>query len=327
MTKAYSNFMKEIESGKFVFTGELEPKKTIDITDVFKEAESLRGHVTACNITDNPCSNASISSLVAAHLVQEKTGMEVIYQLRCTDRNRIALVSDLLGAAALDIKNVLALTGDHTLLGDMPNAKPVYDLDSTNLIRMIHRMVTEGKDLNGQDLSGPRPQFNIGAAANPNTTPSGPEILKLIRKIESGVDFLQTQVCFEIEKTLEFLENLKVFNIPILIGVFPMKNYGTAEFFAKYIPGVTVPRNLLEKYKKIKESSSSKKEKRVMYDELNLEFFVPFIKELMNSGLCAGCHIMSVHYSELIPKLLKEVNAVIPTTLPEPIQAIQLTES
>jgi methylenetetrahydrofolate reductase (NADPH) len=325
MAKAYSNFMKRIEAGKFVFTGELEPRKTIDITDVFEEANALKGYVTACNVTDNPGSNACLSSLAASHLIQEKTGMEVIYQLRCADRNRLALTSDLLGAAALGIKNILALTGDHTLLGDMPNSKAVFDLDSTHLIQMIHRMVWQGKDLNGDDIVGPRPQFNIGAAANPNATPAGPEILKVIRKIESGVDFLQTQVCFDIEKAIDFLQRLKVFNIPTLIGIFPMRSFGIAQYFANHVSGVDVPQDLLNKFEAIKKSP--KNERRVRYDALNLEYFVPFIKELMNSGLCAGCHIMSVHYTELIPKLLKEVGAIISTPSIEPIEALPLTNS
>lgn len=309
MTEAYSNFMKELQSGRFVFTGELEPIKTIDISDVLKEAEALKGHVAACNVTDNPGSNVAISSLAVSHLVQAKTGMEVIYQLRCSDRNRIALTSDLLGAAALGIKNVLALTGDHTLLGDMPNAKPVFDLDSTVLIQMIRRMVSEGKDLHGNDIAGPKPQLNIGGAANPNATPSEPEIMKIMRKIDAGVDFLQTQVCFDAAKTLTFLDELKGFNIPVLVGIFPMKNYGTANYFAHYVPGVSVPKDLLDRFGKIKDGPGSKEEKQALYDALNIEFFVPFIKELMKSKVCAGCHIMSVHYIGLIPKLLEEVGA------------------
>jgi methylenetetrahydrofolate reductase (NADPH) len=309
--------MKKLKTQDFVFTGELEPRKTADLSDVIKEAQALRGYVEACNVTDNPGSSATISSLVASYLVQRDTGMEVIYQLRCTDRNRIALTSDLLGAAALGIKNVLALTGDHTLLGDMPNAKPVFDLDSTALVGMIRPIVDEGKDLNGIEIVGPRLRFNIGVAANPNAIPIEPEILKLVRKIESGADFIQTQVCYDIEKTMEFLRMFKIFKTPVLVGVFPMKNYGTVNFFNAHVPGVSVPKDLMEKFFKVKNGSYSKEEKREKYDQINLDFFVPFIKELMKSKLCAGCHITSVHYTEMIPKLLKEVQAV-----PEPVMRV-----
>ena len=310
MGKAYSELMKEILARKFVFTGELEPTKTTDLSSVIKEARALMGYVIACNVTDNPGSHVGISSLVASYLVQKETGMETVYQLRCSDRNRIALTNDLLGAAALGIKNVLALTGDHTLLGDMPNAKPVFDLDSVLLTGMIRRMVDEGKDLHGKDIEGPRPQYNIGVAANPNADPVEPEILKVVRKVESGADFVQTQVCFDIEKTLEFLRMFKIFNVPVMIGIFPMRSYGTAAGLNKFVPGVTVPDEILLKLKNVKENAPSREERRRLYDENNLEFFVPFIRELMNSGLCAGCHVMAVHYTEIIPQLLRELGIV-----------------
>lgn len=306
MGKAFSNLMKEIQSGNFVFTGELEPVKTTDLSSVIKEAKYLKDHVTACNVTDNPSSYAALSSLIAAHIVQKKAGMETIYQVRCADRNRIALTSDLLGAAAVGIKNVLAITGDHTLLGDMPNAKPVFDLDGTLLTGMIRRMVDEGRDLNGNKIEGPRPQFNIGVAANPNADPIEPEILKVIRKVENGADFVQTQVCYDIDKTIEFLRMFRIFNVPVLVGIFPMKSYAVAAEFNKFVPGVQVPRDMLYKLKKVKKESKSKAQKRERYDKVNIEFFAPFIAELKKSGLCVGCHIMSVHYVEIIPKILAE---------------------
>lgn len=306
MRKAFSNLMKQIHSGKFVFTGELEPVKTTDLSEVIAEARSLKGYVTACNVTDNPGSYATMSGLVASYFVQKEAGMEAIFQLRCADRNRIALTNDLLGAAALGIKNVLALTGDHTFLGDMPNAKPVFDLDSTLLTGMIRRMVDEGKDINGNDIQGSRPQFNIAVAANPNADPIEPEILKVVRKVENGADFVQTQVCYDIDKTIEFLKMFRIFNVPVLIGIFPMRSYGVAAEFDKFVPGVTVPKEILDKFRKVKRQagSLSKAEKREKYDQINMDFFAPFIDELKKSGLCAGCHIMSVHYVEIIPKLL-----------------------
>jgi len=267
----------------------------------------LTGHVVACNVTDNPASYASLSSLAASYIIQSQTGMEVVYQLRCSDRNRIALTSDLLGAAALGIKNVLALTGDHTILGDMPDAKPVFDLDSALLTYMIRRMVSEGKDLHGNPIQGAKPRFNIGVAANPNADPLEPELMKVMRKVESGADFIQTQVCFDKEKTLSFLEMARDFKTPVLIGIFPMKSYAMAQGFNQLVPGVKVPPELMTKLKAIKDGTGSREEKRQQYDDVNLEFFVPFIKELKKSGLCAGCHIMSVHYTEITPKLIREL--------------------
>jgi 5,10-methylenetetrahydrofolate reductase len=318
MGKAYSNLMKELQAGKFVFTGELEPAKTADPTEVVEEAKALKGYVVACNVTDNPASYACMSSLVASYLIQNQAEMEAVYQLRCADRNRLALTSDLLGAGALGIRNVLALTGDHTLLGDMPNAKPVFDLDSTLLVGMIRRMVDEGKDFEGNEIKGPRPQFNMGVAANPNSDPIEPEILKVIRKVENGAEFVQTQVCFDIEKTLDFLRMFRMFNVPVLVGIFPMKSYRIAQDFNQFVPGVKVPPELMVKLAKIKDGPGSREEKRAMYDAVNLEFFVPFIKELMKSGLCAGCHIMSVHYTEITPKLIKDVQGILPVQVAIP---------
>jgi methylenetetrahydrofolate reductase (NADPH) len=308
MREAYSDLMKEIRSGEFVFTGELEPVKTIDTSELVKEANQLKGYVTACNVTDNAGSFAAMSSLAAAYIVERDSGMETVYQLRCTDRNRIALTSDLLGAAALGLKNVLALSGDHTLLGDMPNAKPVFDLDSALLTGMISRMVDEGKDLNGYEIQGPRPEFNIGVGANPNADPVEAEILKVIRKVENGADFVQTQVCFNLDKTLNFLNMFKRFGVPVSIGIFPMKSYGVAKGLDKFVPGVSVPQELIDKLKNVKQVAPSKEDRRRMYDQINLDFFVPFVKELMKSGLCSGCHIMSVHYVEFIPQLLRAID-------------------
>ncbi len=302
--------MTALRTQDFVFTGEVVPGKTSDLSAVIEEAQALKGHVVACNVTDNPVSYTSISSLVASYLMQQNTGMEVIYQLRCTDRNRIALTSDLLGAASLGIRNVLALTGDHTLLGDMPNAKPVFDLDSTALVGMIRRMVDEGKDLNGNFIEGPNPKFHIGVVADPNANPIELEIRKLVRKIEGGAEFIQTQVCYDIETTLDFLRMLKSSKTPVLVGILPVKDYATTHFFNAHVPEVSVPKDLMEQFVEVEQGSYSKDSKRNRYDQINLNFFVPFIKELKASNLCRGCHIMSVHYTDFIPKLLSYVKAI-----------------
>ena len=172
-----SDLMASLKSGKFTFTGELEPGKTTDLAAYVDVAKKIKGYVVACNVTDNPQSFAYISSLVASYIVQKESGLEVIYQITCRDRNRIAIFSDLLGAGALGIKNVLALTGDHTTLGDTPQAKPVFDLDSVQLVHMIRRIVDEGVDMNGKPIESP-PKFFIGAGANPNADPIEPELIK-----------------------------------------------------------------------------------------------------------------------------------------------------
>ncbi|MFX1296646.1 MAG: methylenetetrahydrofolate reductase [Promethearchaeota archaeon] len=297
----YSNLMREIRAKKFVFTGELEPEKTTSLADLFDGIRYLLNHVIACNVTDNPQSMAYMSSLAASYIIQKETGMECVYQLRCSDRNRIALTSDLLGAAALGIKNILALTGDHTSIGDTSDAKPVFDLDSAQLVYLIRRMVDEGVDLNGNPIHHP-PQFHVGVAGNPNSDPLEPEILKIERKVEAGAEFIQTQVIFDMEKADNFLNAVKSFNIPVLIGVFPTKNYGVASYFDKYIPGVSVPKDLLDKLKKVNEITD-KKLKKQKYAEVNIEYFGDFFKELMKTS-AAGIHVMAVGYERIIVQLI-----------------------
>jgi methylenetetrahydrofolate reductase (NADPH) len=303
--KPFTDLMKELQSKRFTFTGELEPEKITDLSEVVEEANALKGYVTACNVTDNPQSFAYMNSLVCSHVVQEKAGMEAVYQLTCRDRNRMALFSDLLGAAALEVRNVLALTGDYTSLGDMPESKPVFDLDSSQLVYMMKKMMDEGVDLNGKKITPP-PKYYIGVAANPNSDPLEPEILKLEKKEKVGADFVQTQVVFDIETVEKFLDAAGNVNIPILIGVFPLKSYGVADFFDKYVPGVSVPKDLLGEFRKVKTEVEDKGEQRRRYDEINEEYFTEFIKEIKKTS-AAGCHIMAVNYADMIKKLIENV--------------------
>lgn len=210
--------MKGIVEGRFVYTGELEPEKTTDIAQVINDAKELTGYAIACNVTDNPKSCGYVSSLVASYLVQRDAGMETVYQLTCRDRNRLALISDLLGAGALGIKNVLALTGDHTMVGDNPASKPVFDLDSAQLTSLIKMMDQKEVDLAGNKIEHP-PKLNVGVAANPNADPLEPELLKLERKAKAGADFVQTQVVFDVEKAKQFVNEASKYNVPLLIGI------------------------------------------------------------------------------------------------------------
>lgn len=302
---SYSELMAQIKAGRFVFTGELEPKKTIDLKEVIESTLRMKGYVIACNVTDNPQSFAYISSLAAAYIVQKETGVETIYQLTCRDRNRLALTSDLLGAAALGIKNVLALTGDHSTLGDMPQAKPVFDLDSVQLIRMIRTMVDQGVDVSGNEIEKP-PKFHVGAGANPNAQPLKPEIIKFAKKVEAGAEFFQTQVVFDIETVKRFFDEIKGYNVAVLIGIFPLRSYGVAKYFDKTVPGVRVPEELMDALAKAKKISDKKKRKE-KYNEINLEYFTSLLKEIKRTTSAAGCHLMSVGYEEIIPSLVESV--------------------
>ena len=306
MVQAYSNLMKEIVKGKFVYTGELEPEKTTDMTEVIKDANELKGYAVACNVTDNPKSCGYVSSLAASYIVQRDTGMEAVYQLTCRDRNRLALISDLLGAGAFGIKNVLALTGDHTMVGDNPASKPVFDLDSSQLTSLIKMMDQKEVDLAGNKIEQP-PRINVGVAANPNADPLEPELLKLERKAKAGADFVQTQVVFDIEKAKQFLKEASSYNVPLLIGIFPLKNYGIADFFNKNVPGCSVPTELLDKLKQLKDNIQDKEERKRKTDELNVNYFTDFIRELKKTKGCRGVHVMAVGYASVTKQLIDRV--------------------
>ncbi|MFX0187382.1 MAG: methylenetetrahydrofolate reductase [Candidatus Hodarchaeota archaeon] len=306
---AYSNLMKEIKAGKFVFSGELEPTKMYDISSVLHSAEEMKktGKIVAANVTDGPQGDAYTCSMVPSYLVQEKVGLEAIWQMTVRDRNRIALFGDVVGGAILGLKNILTLTGDHTALGDNKNARPVYDLDSTQFIELVSKIVDEGTDLEGKEIEGDKIKMNIGCAANPNARPPylEPEILKVGRKVEAGVDFIQTQTAFNIDEAKEFLKELERYDVAVLLGLFPLKNYGIAWYFDKYIPGVSVPKDLLEKLKSAKKIEN-KKERNAKIDQINIDFFLPFINEIRKTTKAAGIHCMAVHYERLFGPLLKD---------------------
>jgi len=306
---AFSNLMKAIREGKFVFTGELEPEKDFDINHVLHSAEEMKktGKIVAANVTDGPQGDAYTCSMVPSYLVQEKVGLEAVWQMTVRDRNRIALFGDVVGGAILGLKNILTLTGDHSALGDNKRARPVYDLDSTQFIELASKIIDEGTDLEGKEIRGGPIEMNIGCAANPNSRPREPEILKVGRKVEVGVDFIQTQTSFDIDDAKEFLKELEKYNVPVLLGLFPLKNYGIAWYFNEYIPGVSVPKDLLQELKNVKkEYKEDKKKRNEAIDKINIDFFEPFIKEIKKTTKAAGIHCMAVHYERLFGPLLKD---------------------
>jgi methylenetetrahydrofolate reductase (NADPH) len=300
---AYSKLVKDLHAGRFVLTGELEPEKVTDLDEVLASAKAMKPYVVAANVTDNPLAYAYMNSLVPSYVVQKKVGLETVYQMTIRDKNRLALVSDILAASYLGIKNILAISGDHTVLGDNKGGLPVYDLDSAQFVYLLHKMVDEGVDLAENEING-KVNINVGIAANPNADPLMPEILKIGRKTKIGADFIQTQTMFDIDKTKTFLREVEKYKCPVLIGVFPLKSFGIADFFDKNIPGVAVPPDLLSDMKKAKEEPD-KERRNQLYDEVNLEFFSPFIKEIRKTTNAAGIHVMAVLYERIFEPLLE----------------------
>ena len=300
---AYSKLVKDIRAGKFVLTGELEPEKVTGIEEILVSARAMKPYVVAANVTDNPLAYAYMNSLVPSWKVQEEVGLETVYQMTVRDRNRLALTSDVLAAAYLGIKNILAISGDHTVLGDNKGAASVYDLDSAQFVYLLHKMIDEGVDVAGNEIHG-KVEINVGIAGNPNADPLMPEVLKIGRKTKLGADFIQTQTMFDIDKTKEFLKEVDRYKCPVLVGVFPLKSYGIADFFDRFIPGVSVPPELLANMKKAKEEPDKEKRSQ-LYDEVNLEFFRPFIKEIHKTTSAAGIHVMAVLYERIFEPLLE----------------------
>ncbi|MFX1387107.1 MAG: methylenetetrahydrofolate reductase [Promethearchaeota archaeon] len=306
--KVYSKLGEKLANGEFILTGELEPEKTCDLSHTIQEAKEMAPYVVAANVTDSPLGIVTINSMAASHIIQKEAGLEVIWQLTVRDVNKLGIAGMIMGGHALGLRNVLSLTGDHTALGDMPESKPVFDLDSATLVRLIKEMVDKGS-INGHEIEHP-PTFHVGAAANPNADPMGAEILKIGRKAKAGCEFIQTQVVYDLDRTIEFLSEIKKYNVPVLLGIFPMKSYGIAKGFDTFVPGVDVPKEILAKWKNIKtEFKDDKKEQKRLYDQANYEFFKPFISELKKKGLLAGVHCMAVHYPRIFPKLIEVIKA------------------
>jgi len=305
MNRCLSKLVSSLKENKFVFTGEVEPEKTTDLSEMISSAKKLEKYVVACNVTDNPQSFGYISGLVSSFIMQRETGLEAIYQITCRDRNRIALLSDLLGASALNIRNVLVLTGDHTVLGDIPQAKPVFDLDSVQLIYGIRNMIDEGKDFARNKITHP-PQFYLGGGVNPNSDPLEPELIKFKKKVDAGAEFFQTQVVFDIDIAKNFMREVRKFKVPVIIGIFPLRSYGVAKYFDEEVPGVKVPVDLIQNLKDAKRIQDETK-RREKYMEINKNYFIDFIKEMKKTTKAAGCHVMSIGYEEIVPKLIAAV--------------------
>jgi len=282
-----------LETGKFVVTAEAGPLKGTDTTEIEEVAELLRGRVDATNVTDQQSSVMRLGSLATCHLLKQK-GLDPVFQVTCRDRNRLALQSDLLSAYVLGVENVLAITGDIPSLGDHPQAKPVYDLDSVQLLWVIEKL-NEGYDMVGNELKG-KPNFFPGAVVNPGADTEAAfelQLIKMEKKIAVGARFFQTQAIFTVDTFAKFMKRAEAegFNIPILAGIIPLKSAGMARFMNKNIAGVSVPEELINKM--------ATSENRV---RTGIEIAANTIKEL--KGMCQGVHIMAMGWEKRIPAML-----------------------
>jgi len=279
------------KKGKFVITSEIGPVKGTETEKMLHEAEEIKAKVDAFNVTDLQSSVMRLGSLVTCHLLKER-GMQPILQVTCRDRNRLALQSDILSAAVLGIENILVLTGDHPKLGDHPEAKPVFDVDSVQLLEIVRRM-EKGEDMKGNRMEGTPPSFCLGAVVNPGADPLEPQIMKMEKKIKAGAAFFQTQAIYEPDKFASFMEKVKGFGVPVMAGIVLLKSAGMAKYMNQNVAGVHVPDGM------IGEIANVEKEKRT---DKSIEIAGRIIREVR--GLCQGVHIMSLGWDRHVPAVL-----------------------
>ncbi len=282
------------KQGEFVVSAEVGPPKGTNIDDLVEEAKKYLGKCAAINVTDNQSSVMRLGSLATCKILKD-AGLNPIFQLACRDRNRIALQSDLLSAAAFGIDNVLALTGDHTKMGDHPQAKPVFDLDSVSLLHTMSLMET-GVDLGGNPIVGEAPSFAKGAVVSPCSDSVDAQLMKMERKVAAGAEYFQTQAVFEPEKFIEFMEKAKQFGKPVQLGIIIPKSVGMCRFMNANVAGVHVPEEMIEELKADKEKTKA--------GITGVEIAARIIKEC--KPYCEGVHIMSLGWESKIPGLLEQ---------------------
>ncbi len=295
-TKTPSKLEKILASGQLAVTSECGPPRGSDPDVITKKAEMIKDHVDAINITDNQTSVTRMCSL-AACIRLKLMGLEPILQMVVRDRNRIALQSDILGAAAFDIHNILCLSGDHQSFGDCAEGQNVHDLDSMQLIQTVRLMRDEGKFLGGDDISRP-PRMFVGAAANPFADPFEIRVPRLAKKIAAGVEFIQTQCIYNLDKFEQWMKDARDRGlhekVAILAGVTPFKSAGMAKYMKKRVPGMDVPDEV------VKRMADTPKEKQA---QEGINICVESIQRIKEVEGVRGFHLMAIEWEEKVPEI------------------------
>ncbi len=284
---------EQFAKGEFVVTAEVGPVKGTNIDHLLAEAKEYLSGINAVNVTDNQSSVMRMGSLPVC-VAMKNQGLNPILQLTCRDRNRIALQSELLGAAMLGIDNILCLTGDHTKMGDHPGAKPVFDLDSVSLLHTVCQM-EKGYDLAGNELVGEPPKFAKGAVVSPVSDSVDAQLAKMERKVMAGAEYFQTQAVFESEKFISFMEKAKEFGKPVQLGVIIPKSAGMAKFMNRNVAGVHVPDDMIAELAADKEKAK--------LGITGVEIAARIIRECR--PYCQGVHIMALGWEAKVPEILK----------------------
>ena len=288
-----AGFRQAFADKDFVVTAEVGPPKGTEISALHEHIDLLKDKVDGLNVTDNQSSVMRISSLAICRLILDHGG-EPILQLTCRDRNRLALQSELLSASVLGVGSVLCLTGDYVSVGDHPEAKPVFDLDSVQLLQTVE-LLNGGKDLSGAEMQGATDLFP-GAVVTPEADPIEPQMLKFEKKIAAGAKFIQTQAIYDLDNFKRFMEQARKHDVKIMAGVVLLVTAGMARYMNKNVPGIFVPDPLIE------EMAQAAKGQRI---EAGIRIAGRMIKQLREEKICDGVHIMAIGKEDRVPDILK----------------------
>jgi methylenetetrahydrofolate reductase (NADPH) len=306
--KSGSRLERVLRSGGFAVTAELNPPDSADPQEVYQAAVVLSEVCDAINATDASGAHCHMSSVAICALLT-RGGYEPIMQASCRDRNRIALQGDILGGAAMGVRNLLCLTGDDVTAGDQPQAKRVFDMDSIQLLRTVKIMRDQGTFLSGRKISVP-PRLFLGAAANPFVQPYEWRPLRLAKKIAAGADFFQTQYCFDLPRLRSFMQRVIDLGLHekayILVGVGPLRSEKAAEYMRTQLPGVIIPDEIVERLRKTPKGKKRQEGKRIC---------VEIIQQAREIEGVAGVHVMAYRQEELVAEIIQEAGL-----LPRPRQ-------
>jgi len=300
--KAGTNLEKVLESGGFAVTAEAGPPKGTSSRVVLRKGELLRSCCDAVNVTDNQTAIVRMASLAGCVLLKQQ-GVDPVMQMVTRDRNRIAIQSDVLGAIALGVSNILCLTGDHQKFGNHPTAKGVFDIDSVQLIQTLKNMRDEKKFICGEDVSGEVPLF-IGAVENPFADPFEFRVVRLAKKVKAGADFIQTQAVYDVAKFASWMEMIADRGLDkqvhILAGVIPIRSAGMARYMRDYVSGVSVPDEIVTR---MEEAENAREE--------GVRIVLEIIEQLKEIPGVHGIHIMAVGWEDIVPEIV-EVAGLLP---------------
>jgi methylenetetrahydrofolate reductase (NADPH) len=301
--KSGSNLEKVLKAGHFAFTGECGPPKGSNVEHLKEKFAHLKGVVDAVNVTDNQTAVVRMSSW-AASAIMIQHGVEPNYQMVCRDRNRLAIMSDILGAYGLGVRNMLCLSGDHQRFGNHPESKNVYDIDSIQLIALVKQMRDEGTFMNSEEIDEP-PRLFIGAACNPFADPFEFRVHRLAKKINAGADFIQTQCIYNMDKFRKFMKMAVDMGLHeksfILAGVTPMKSVGMARYMAKSVPGMDVPDSLIKRLQDAGKGNAA---------EEGIKFALEQIEEFKKMEGIAGVHLMAIEWEHKVPEIAERAGVL-----------------